>query len=316
MSEHAEWIWMDGQWVRWAEATLHVSAHGLHYGSSVFEGIRAYDTPAGPAVFRLDDHMARLHDSARLLRMELPYDVDTLSRAALELVERNHHRSCYLRPIAFRGTGSLGVDGRALPVRVALLSMEWGAYLGEGALENGVDAAVSSWRRIGPDSMAPLGKIGGQYVNNQLVSAEARLNGYEEGIVLDDRGRVCEGGGENLFVVKQGTIVTPPMSASILAGITRDSVLRLAGDLGLSVEQATIPRDFLYLADEIFMTGTAAEITPVRSIDRMPVGNGARGPITERLQQAFFGIVEGRTHDRHGWLTLTRSAPDAILATA
>ena len=317
MSQHAEWIWMDGEWVKWAEATVHVSAHGLHYGSSVFEGIRAYDTPEGPAVFRLDDHIERLVDSAKLMRMELPYSVAEMKRISLELIERNGHAACYLRPLAYRGTGGLGVDGRHLPVSVVFLSMEWGAYLGEGALENGVDAAVSSWRRFSPGSLAPLGKIGGQYVNNQFVSAEARLNGYEEGIVLDANGHVCEGGGENLFLVKNGKVLTPPMSASILAGITRDTVLRLADDLGIEVEQTRITRDFLYLADEIFMTGTAAEITPVRSVDRMAIGSGSRGPVTERLQKAFFGIVEGRTQDRHGWLTHSRTiANDAANDTA
>ncbi|MEM9593616.1 MAG: branched-chain amino acid transaminase [Acidobacteriota bacterium] len=299
----ATWTWMNGEWVRWDDATVHVSSHALHYGSSVFEGIRAYATADGPQIFRLREHLQRLHDSARLLRMTLPYGVDELTEACVELVRRNGHDACYLRPLAFRGPGGLGVDGRHLPVEVALLSMEWGAYLGDGALENGVDAAVSSWRRFGSGTLAPLGKIGGQYVNNQLVTAEARENGYEEGIVLDAQGMVSEGAGENLFVVKDGTVWTPPLSASILSGITRHTVMTLAADLGIPLREQTMTRDFLYLADELFMTGTAAEVTPVRSLDRIPIGDGRRGPITERLQREFFDVVEGRTDDRHGWLT-------------
>ncbi len=303
----SEWIWMNGEWVRWQDATVHISAHALHYGSSVFEGIRAYETPDGPAVFRLGDHVRRWRDSARLLRMDLGgYDNVELEAVCREIVDRNQHRACYLRPVAFRGVGSLGVDGRNLPVVVAVLSMEWGAYLGEGALENGVDAAVSSWRRFGSGTMAPLGKIGGQYVNNQFVSAEARINGYEEGIVLDANGYVSEGGGENLFLVKDGAILTPPMSSSILAGITRDSVLQLARDLGVEIRECVISRDFLYLADEIFMTGTAAEITPVRSVDRMAIGDGRRGPVTALLQKEFFRLVNGEIDDRHGWLSHVR----------
>ncbi|MCG8461443.1 MAG: branched-chain amino acid transaminase [Holophagales bacterium] len=310
MPEQGTWIWMDGEWLPWADATVHVSVHALHYGSSVFEGIRAYETPSGPAVFRLEDHLRRMADSAKLMRMDLPFDPQVLESACLELVERNGHGACYLRPLAFRGSGSLAVDGQSLPVHIVLLSFEWGAYLGDEALEHGIDAAVSSWRRFAPDSLAPLGKIGGQYVNNQFVSAEARLHGYEEGIVLDTQGQICEGGGENLFLVRDGALITPPVSASILAGITRDTVLHLAGDLGVAVREAAIPRDLLYLADEVFMTGTAAEITPVRSVDRIPIGSGARGPITARLQREFFRVVRGETTDRHGWLTHIRPEPD------
>lgn len=310
---NAEWIWMNGDWVRWNDATVHISTHALHYGSSVFEGIRAYETPDGPAVFRLGDHIRRLRDSAKLLRMSLGDFTDQdLEQVCCEIVDRNRHKACYLRPVAFRGVGTLGVDGRRLPVVVAVMSMEWGAYLGEGAIENGVDAAISSWRRFSSGSMAPLGKIGGQYVNNQFVSAEARINGYEEGIVLDAQGYVSEGGGENLFVVKGGTVFTPTMSSSILNGITRDTVLKLAADRGLDVKECVISRDFLYLADEIFMTGTAAEITPVRSVDRIDIGDGRRGPITELLQKEFFAVVNGRSEDRHGWLTHVK--PKALQA--
>ncbi|MEM1183030.1 MAG: branched-chain amino acid transaminase [Acidobacteriota bacterium] len=299
----SEWIWKDGHWVRWDDATVHISAHALHYGSSVFEGIRAYDTPRGPQIFRLGDHMRRFRDSAKLMRMELGHSAEDLEGVCCELVERNRHRACYLRPVALRGTGGLGVDGRHLPVTTAIFSMEWGAYLGDEALENGVDAAVSSWRRFGAGTMAPLGKIGGQYVNNQFVSAEAHINGYEEGIVLDAQGFVSEGGGENLFLVREGRILTPALSSSILAGITRHTVLQLARDRGIEVQETVISRDLLYLADEVFMTGTAAEITPVRSIDRMPIGAGHRGPVTETLQSDFFALVNGAAPDRHGWMT-------------
>ena len=303
-----EWIWMNGEWKRWGEATVHVSAHVLHYGSSVFEGIRAYETPDGISIFRLREHIERLFDSARLLRLDVStFSVDELMAASVELVGRNHEGSCYLRPLLFRDTGALGVDGRGCPTSAVIFSIEWGRYLGPEAIEEGVDAGVSSWRRFAPGSLSALGKIGGQYVNNQYASMEARDNGFTEAIMLDYQGLVSEGGGENLFVVKNGGIVTPPATSSILAGITRDSVLTLAADLGFEIREATISRDMLYLADEIFMTGTAAELTPVRSVDRVPVGRGRRGPVTQRLQQEFFAVVSGRTEDRHGWLTSVAS---------
>lgn len=304
MPEYGHWIWMNGTWKRWQEATVHVSAHGLHYGSSVFEGIRAYDRGDGSAVFRLGEHLRRFHDSARLARIDLsPYPQEMLHEACLELIGRNHSGACYVRPIAYRDAGVLGVDGRACPVSVALMSLEWGAYLGPEALQQGVDATVSSWRRFSSGSFMPMGKIGGQYVNNQLVSMEAHDQGFAEGILLDAQGMVSEGGGENLFLVRDGVVLTPPVASSILAGITRDAVLTLATGLDIEIQQATLPRDMLYLADEIFMTGTAAEVTPVRSVDGIPVGNGQRGPITERIQEAFFDIVQGRVADPHGWLT-------------
>lgn len=306
-----EWIWMNGEWKKWSEATVHVSAHALHYGSSVFEGIRAYETDQGTAVFRLREHIERLFDSARLLRLDCSmFSIDEMVRAATEIVTLNHDGSCYIRPLFFRDQGALGVDGRAAcPTSAVIFSIEWGAYLGPEAIEEGVDAGVSSWRRIGPGSMAPMGKIGGQYVNNQFASMEARDNGFTEAIMLDQQGYVSEGGGENLFVVKNGKIMTPHTASSILAGITRDTVLTLARDLGLEVNFATISREMLYLADEIFMTGTAAEVTPVRSVDRSPIGSGGRGPITQRLQEAFFAVVSGRTDDPHGWLTLVPESP-------
>lgn len=320
-----EWIWHDGQWLRWHEATVHVSTHALHYGSSVFEGIRCYATPRGPAIFRLREHVRRLHDSARLARIDLSaWPREVLEEACVEVVRRNHRPSgedekagaCYLRPIAFRGAGGLGVDGRQCPVSVAILSLEWGAYLGPEAVEKGVDARVSSWRRLGSNAFAPMGKIGGQYVNNQWVSMEAHDGGFAEGILLDPQGMVSEGGGENLFLIRDGVILTPTVSSSILSGITRDAVITLAHDLGYEVRETSIPRDLLYLCDEMFMTGTAAEVTPVRSVDGLPVGAGERGPITHRLQEAFFALVSGRGDDRHGWLTPVEDSSDTEPATA
>jgi len=309
--EAPDWIWLDGELMPWADATVHVTTHALHYGSSVFEGIRAYETGEGNALFRLRDHLERMANSAKLFRMVLPFSVETLEHACLELVRRNHEGACYVRPLAFRGSGSLGVDGRDLPVQVTILSFEWGAYLGDGALENGVDTAVSSWRRFSSNTHLPLAKIGGQYVNNQLIAAQAHLDGYQEGIVLDESGSVSEGSGENLFVVKDDVLLTPPVSSSILAGITRDTVLRLARDLGIETREQTISRDALYLADELFMAGTAAEITPVRSVDRIPIGAGSRGPVTARLQQTFFALLRGEAPDRHGWLTPIRQQASA-----
>ncbi|MEM8933186.1 MAG: branched-chain amino acid transaminase [Acidobacteriota bacterium] len=317
MSKQGTWIWLNGDWKPWETATVHVSAHALHYGSSIFEGIRAYALPDGPAVFSLPEHIRRFHDSARLARIDLSdFSTERLTEACLEIAARNHGGACYIRPIAFRDAGPLGVDGRGCPASVAILSLEWGAYLGPEALENGVDAMVSSWRRFSPGSFAPMGKIGGQYVNNQFVSMEARDQGFAEGILLDAHGMVSEGGGENLFLVRDGVLLTPPVSSSILAGITRDAVVTLARDLGLEVRETSIPRDMLYLCDELFMTGTAAEVTPVRSIDRMPIGDGRRGPITRRLQEAFFDIVSGRTEDRHGWLMPARAATEALVVGA
>lgn len=305
-----EWIWMNGEWKKWGEATVHVSAHVLHYGSSAFEGIRAYETEQGTAVFRLREHVERLFDSARLLRLDTSmFSVEEMVRATTEIVTLNHDGSCYIRPLFFRDEGALGVDGRTCPTSAVIFSIEWGRYLGPEAIEEGVDAGISSWRRIGPGSMAPMGKIGGQYVNNQFATMEARDNGFTEAIMLDHQGYVSEGGGENLFVVKNGKIITPHTASSILAGITRDTVITLAKDQGLEVSFATISREMLYLADEIFMTGTAAEVTPVRSVDRMPIGSGSRGPITQRLQEAFFAVVSGRTDDSHGWLTQVPESP-------
>jgi branched-chain amino acid aminotransferase len=299
----SNYIWFDGRLVPWEEAQVHVTAHALHYGSSVFEGIRAYATPRGPAVFCLREHLARLYASCKIFRMDLPYSPEDLAKAVLETVRANGHAACYIRPLVFRGAGSLGVDPRACPVHTVLITFEWGSYLGEGVLEKGVDVAVSSWRRAAPDTAATMAKIGGQYVNSQFMVVEAREGGFTEAIALDAYGYLSEGSGENLFVVKDGVVYTPPLAAAILPGITRRCVLQLARDLGIPVQEQPLLREALYVADEAFFTGTAAEITPIRSVDRIPVGDGRPGPITKRLQEEFFGITSGRLEDRHGWLT-------------
>lgn len=307
--EPTEWIWSDGQWLRWEDATVHVSAHVLHYGSSVFEGIRAYDRPDGPAIFRLDCHIRRLLNSCKLLRLPVAFSAAELREVCLDTIARNGLRSGYVRPLVFRESGSMLVDGWSCPARVVIFAFPWASYLGQEAHERGVEARVSSWRRFAGDSMLPLGKIGGQYINNQLVSAEARIDGYGEGIALDGQGMVAEGGAENLFMVEAGALVTPPLETGILGGITRDTVATLAGDLGIPVREARFGRDRLYLADEVLMTGTAAEITPVISVDRLPIGEGKPGPVTRRLQAAFFGLVRGELPDAHGWMT---PVPEAV----
>jgi len=301
--EKSQNIWFDGELIPWDEATVHASAHVLHYGSSVFEGIRAYATEQGPAVFCLGPHVERLFNSAKIYRMELPYTPQEIEQAILETVRVNGHRSCYIRPLVFRGVGSLGVNPLDCPVQVLILTMEWGAYLGPEAIEQGVDVGVSSWRRMAPGTFPAAAKIGGQYINSQLINMEAKRHGYVEGIALDANGLVSEGSGENVFVVSEGVITTPPLAASILQGITRKCVIQLAADLGYEVRQEAIPRELLYIADEVFFTGTAAEITPIRSVDGVTIGQGRRGPITERLQEEFFALTQGQLPDRHGWLT-------------
>jgi len=296
-------IWFNGEFVPWDEANIHVMTHALHYGSSVFEGIRAYKTVTGPAVWLFDGHMKRLFDSAKIYRMEIPYSFDEIKEAILETIRVNGHEACYIRPLVFRGYGEIGVDPRGCPVDVVIVTIELGRYLGQEAIEQGVDVCVSSWRRMAPDTFPALAKAGANYANSQLIKMEALGNGYVEGIALDVAGYVSEGSGENLFIVQNGTLITPPLSFSVLGGLTRGAVMTLAQDLGLSVQEQAIPRELLYIADEVFFTGTAAEITPVRSIDKMPIGAGRRGPITERLQVEFFGITEGEIPDRHGWLT-------------
>jgi len=296
-------IWFNGEFVPWDEAQIHVMSHALHYGSSVFEGIRAYKTTTGPAVWLFDGHVKRLFDSAKIYRMEIPYSFDEIKEAILETIRVNKHEACYIRPIVFRGYGEIGVDPRACPVDVVIATIEWGRYLGPEAIEQGVDVCTSSWRRMAPDTFPALAKSGANYANSQLIKLEALENGYVEGIALDVAGYVSEGSGENLFIVRDGTLITPPLSFSVLGGLTRSAVMSLAEDLGIPAQEQAIPRELLYIADEVFFTGTAAEITPIRSIDRVAIGAGRRGPVTERLQVEFFGITEGEIPDRHGWLT-------------
>jgi branched-chain amino acid aminotransferase len=278
----------------------------MHYGSSAFEGLRAYETPQGPAVFRLEPHTRRLMDTCKIARMDVPFNEAEINEAILELIRRNNHDSCYLRPLVFRGAGAIGVEGRKNPTQMVIFSLEWGTYLGQDALENGIDAQVSSWRRIAPDTFASLAKIGGQYVNSQFITMEAHDNGFNEGIALDYSGYISEGAGENLFVIRDGVVYTPGVGSSILLGITRNSALTILQDLGVEVRHEPMPREMLYVADELFFTGTAAEITPVRSVDRIPVGNGSRGPITKAVQDEFFAITSGKKPDPYGWLTYVK----------
>lgn len=308
-----EKIWHNGQFIDWNDAKIHVLSHVVSYGSSVFEGIRCYATKSGPAIFRLREHVRRLLDSAKIYRMDTPFTADQLSEALLELVRVNKIDACYLRPIVMRGYGMMGVHGSENPIEVYLACWEWGKYLGEEALAQGVDVCVSSWSRMAPNTLPALAKAGANYMNSQLIKMEAVINGYEEGIALDATGYVSEGSGENVFVVRDGKLLTPPLGASVLPGITRATVLALAADFNIPVVEALIPRELLYVADEVFFSGTAAEVTPIRSVDRIQVGAGRRGPITERLQKEFFAIVNGDKPDRHGWLTAVH-APKPVAA--
>ena len=296
-------IWHNGRFIKWEEATIHVLSHVVSYGSSVFEGIRCYSTPSGPAVFRLRDHVRRMVDSAKIYRMDIGFTSEQLSEAMLEVVRVNGMDACYIRPLAFRGYGDVGVNGLKNPVDVYIGCWEWGQYLGEAALAEGVDVCVSSWNRFAPNTLPALAKAGANYMNSQLIKMEAVLNGYSEGIALDTAGYVSEGSGENIFVVRDGKIHTPPLGASVLPGITRDSILTLAREAGIPLVETIIPREMLYIADEVFFSGTAAEITPIRSIDRIKIGSGRRGPIAERLQHEFFGVINGSRPDEHGWLS-------------
>lgn len=296
-------IWRDGRLVPWEDATIHVMSHVVHYGSCVFEGVRCYDTQAGGAIFRLRDHMRRLLDSARIYRMELRHDLDALMRACVDTVAANGLSRCYLRPFLIRTGENMAVLPFASPVETFVIAWHWGSYLGSEAMERGADVCVSSWRRAAPNTFPLMAKAGGNYLNAQLAKMEAVADGYAEGIMLDTQGFVSEGSGENLFLVRDDVLYTTPLAAGILQGITRDTVLRLALDRGLEVREQTIPREMLYLADELFFTGTAAEITPIRSVDRIPVGPGRPGPITRALQEEYLDIAGGRRPDRHGWLT-------------
>jgi branched-chain amino acid aminotransferase len=299
-----EKIWFNGRFIPWHDAKIHVLSHVVSYGTSVFEGIRCYSTPSGPAVFRLHEHVRRMVDSAKIYRMEdIGYTREELAEAMLELVRVNRLDSCYIRPIVIRGYGEIGVNPLKNPIDVYVACWVWGKYLGPEALAEGVDVCVSSWNRVAPNTLPALAKAGANYMNSQLIKMEALTNGYSEGIALDANGYVSEGSGENIFVVRDGRIHTPPLGASVLPGITRDTVIKLAADLGMPLVETLVPREMLYIADEVFFSGTAAEITPIRSIDRIRIGSGHRGPVAEALQNEFFAIVNGTKPDRHGWLS-------------
>ena len=313
MLKATEKIWHNGRLIAWDDAKIHVLSHVVSYGSSVFEGIRCYATQSGPAIFRLKEHVRRLVDSAKIYRMDtFKYSREELAQAMLDVVQVNGLPSCYIRPIVMRGYGEVGVNGLKNPVDVYIACWEWGKYLGEEAMASGVDVCVASWTRIAPNTLPALSKAAANYMNSQLIKMEAMANGYSEGIALDSAGYVSEGSGENIFLVRDGKLLTPPLGASVLPGITRDTVVTIAHDLGIPIVECIIPRELLYIADEVFFSGTAAEVTPIRSIDRITVGKGSRGPITERIQKEFFAIVEGRKEDRHGWLTSVEVREPAV----
>jgi branched-chain amino acid aminotransferase len=299
-----QFIWFNGKLIPWEKATVHVLSHALHYGSSVFEGVRAYQTNTGVAIFRLKDHTKRLFDSAKIYRIHFPYTPEQINDACRQVVSMNGlARGAYIRPVVFKGYGEIGVSPKVdPPTEVAIAAWEWGKYLGSESEEQGVDVCVSSWNRVAPNTIPALAKAAGNYLSSQLIGAEARRLGFAEGIGLSPDGTVSEGAGENLFVIKDGVLYTPALAYSVLAGITRDCVMRLARDKGIEVRECAMPRELLYIADEIFMTGTAAEITPIRSVDRLQVGSGKRGPITQSLQEAFFGLFSGKTPDKYDWL--------------
>jgi branched-chain amino acid aminotransferase len=299
----SEFIWMDGKFIPFADATVHVLSHSLHYGNAVFEGIRAYSTPKGPAVLQLEAHVKRMFRSSRVLDMALPFTPAEMETAILELVRRNGHKSCYIRPLVFRGAGPLGVLPKGNPIHVSVATWEWASLHGDGGVDTGVDVGFSSWRRMAPGTHPSMAKASGNYLNSQLVVQEAVRHGYAEGLVLDVDGYLSEGSGENVFLVENGEILTPPIGNSILAGITRGMVMEIAAELGIPVREARIPREAVFFCEEIFMTGTAAEITPVRSVDGKPLEASAPGPVTKRLQEVFFARVKGEAPDPSGWLT-------------
>lgn len=302
-----EWIWRDGSFVRWQDATVHVLSHSMQFGSAAFEGVRCYKTPNGPAIFRLEDHLERLINSCRIYRMEVPYSVDELVAACCELVEKNGIEHCYIRPMVLRGYGAAGMVPFDSPVEVFLPCWPWGAYLGDHALENGVDACVSSWHRMAPNTTPSMAKVAGNYLGGQLIKMEALANGFDEAIALGPDGLISEGSGQNVFIVRKGIIYTTPLNGTLLAGITRESIMTLARGAGFEVRETPLQREIMYMADEIFLTGTASEVTPVRSVDRIKVGSGSAGEITKLLQRSFLDIVHGRSEDVHGWLTNVRA---------
>ena len=296
-------VWMNGTLVNWADATMHVASHIIHYGSGVFEGARCYNTPKGSACFRLDDHMTRLYDSARIYRMEYGLPQATLTTAVLDTIKANGLAACYIRPLIYRGYNALGVNPLPCPVDALILVWEWGAYLGADALEAGVDVRVSSWTRSAPNTFPTMAKSVANYANSGLIKMEAVVEGYSEGIALNPDGNLSEGSGQNLFLVRKDVIYTPPISASVLPGITRDTIMTLAHDMGFQVKEQDLPREMLYISDEVFFCGTAAEITPIRSVDKIAIGSGKRGPVASALQKSFFDYINGAVPDRHGWLT-------------
>ncbi|MDD3753160.1 MAG: branched-chain-amino-acid transaminase [Methanobacterium sp.] len=299
-------IWFNGKFVDWKEAQVHALSHVVHYGSSVFEGIRCYKTLKGPAVLRLQEHVARLYNSAKIYRMKIPHTQEDFCQAVLDTIKTNNLEACYIRPVIFRGYAELGVYPLNCPIECLIAVWAWGKYLGEEALEQGVDVGVSAWRRMAPNTMPNMAKAGSNYMNSQLAKMEAVSNDYDEAIMLDYHGMVSEGSGENIFLVKDEILYTPPRSSSLLDGITRNSIITLAGEMDLKVNEEEIPREMLYIADEIFLTGTAAEITPIRSVDRITIGNGSRGEVTKKLQDRFFAILEGKAEDSYGWLTFLK----------
>ncbi len=297
-------IWLDGEMVNWKDATIHVNSHVIHYGSSVFEGIRCYNTGgAGTAIFRLDRHVKRLFNSAKIYRIDIPFTYDEIYQGCIDVIKMNEFKEAYIRPVVFRGYGNLGVLPKGCPINVAISAWDWGKYLGDEAITQGVDVCVSSWSRLPANTMPSMAKAGGNYLNGQLIRMEADINGYSEGIALNQEGYVSEGSGENVFVVYEGVLYTPPLAASILPGITRDCVFDLAKELGIEVQKQMLPRSLLYVAEEVFFSGTAVEITPVRSVDRIQIGEGKRGPITQKLQERFFGLLNGEYEDQYNWFT-------------
>ena len=309
--DYYEKVWHNGSFIPWQEANVHVASHALHYGSCLFEGIRCYETPQGPAIFRLKEHTSRLLNSCKIYRMELDYSHDQLQEAMVQLIRVNQAQHAYIRPVAFRGYGEIGVNPLKNPIEIFILTWRWGKYLGDEALKNGIDVCVSSWNRLAPNTMPAMAKASANYMNSQLIKMEAAVNGYTEGIALDNSGNVSEGSGENIFIVRDGRLYTPPLTCSVLPGITRDSVIALAEDSGLTVIEQAIPREALYIADEVFFTGTAAEITPIRSIDRIVVGRGQPGAITRKLQEKLLSIAQGRAEDKYDWLTFCAQAVPA-----
>ena len=312
--EHGAIVWHNGELVPWEKATIHVMTHVVNYGSSVFEGIRCYNTKRGPGIFRLNSHIERLLNSAHIYRMQVPYNFDDLIEASRQLVLSNEYNECYLRPIIFRGYGTFGVDPFPCPIETYICAWQWGRYLGPEALEQGVDVCVSSWTRIAPNTLPSMAKAGANYMNSQLIKMEAKVNGYVEGIALDPEGYISEGSGENIFLIKNGVVMTPPLYSTVLPGITRDSVIRICESMGIPVLERAIPREMLYIADEVFFTGTAAEITPIRSVDKVKVGAGKRGPMTTEIQKRFFDIITGEVEDDFGWFTWVETPKAATQA--